>query len=53
MWLSCDFVDTYRQEEIDDVIESALENGEGFIDNFARGTAHMFRLVREGEGERS
>ena len=32
----------YRQEEIDEDIEVQLQEN-GFIDNFARGTAHMFR----------
>ena len=32
-----------RQDEIDSDIEIQLNENEGFIDNFARGTAHMFR----------
>ena len=32
-----------RQEEIDETIGSDLEKNNGFIENFARGTAHMFR----------
>ena len=35
----------YRQDEIDPAIEQYLQENQGFIDNFARGTAHMFRLV--------
>ena len=32
-----------RSCEIDDVIEQQLDENCGFIDNFARGTAHMFK----------
>ena len=32
-----------RSEEITYPIEESLEENSGFIDNFARGTAHMFR----------
>ena len=32
-----------RSDDIDDHIEDSLEENNGFIDNFARGTAHMFR----------
>ena len=34
-----------RQDEIDPAIEQYLQENQGFIENFARGTAHMFRLV--------
>ena len=33
----------YRSNEIDDVIEQQLKENKGFVDNFARGTAHMFK----------
>ena len=38
----------HRNEEIDPAIEAHLEENKGFIDNFARGTAHMFRYVCVG-----
>ena len=60
MWLPCDYHVTRlmllhehetlcwhwicRQDEIDPAIEQHLQENQGFIDNFARGTAHMFRL---------
>lgn len=37
------FSPSCRSEEITDPIEESLEENGGFIDNFARGTAHMFR----------
>jgi diadenosine tetraphosphatase ApaH/serine/threonine PP2A family protein phosphatase len=37
--------DPIRSCEIDDVIEQQLDENCGFIDNFARGTAHMFNSV--------
>ena len=33
----------HRSSEIDDVIEQQLADNCGFVDNFARGTAHMFK----------
>ena len=34
---------THRSSEIDDVIEQQLKDNCGFVENFARGTAHMFK----------
>lgn len=33
----------HRTEEIDEEIDQQLQENLGFVDNFARGTAHMFR----------
>ena len=36
-------VSSHRQDDIDASIEEQLAQNDGFVDNFARGTAHMFR----------
>ena len=33
----------HRSSEIDGVTEQQLADNRGFVDNFARGTAHMFK----------
>ena len=37
------FLHNHRSEEIDEVTEQQLKENRGFVDNFARGTAHMFK----------